>query len=272
MTVTAALAEWLQGKAKPRKNGTLPFLPGGHDLDLEILREFVTMALRPPKGWRVVGFDRAGRDDIDPCTVAVQDGREHRTFRFRKQGALYRNLRATAVSVSDGFLNVPHLSPGEVEDVWAALCTLGRVLTEYDERDDARKWIEQMVPATMPLNGHTLVPDGRHDALMALRAAGEFTRPDALALARPGEDQRFMQRPCRFLDSQTGYQYLRAGETAAFVRWVLGVEPLSAQTLTARLTEIGVVMKLFEDHKPPHPKLRLYQLSDELAATFGLPA
>jgi hypothetical protein len=99
---------------------------------------------------------------------------------------------------------------------------------------------------------------------MAIRAGGEFTRPDALTLLRPGGDEHYQQRPTRFIDSETGEQWLRAGEMAAFIRWVLGVEPLSGRTLRSRLGEVGVVGRRFEDYRPPHPKLNLYQLPEDL--------
>jgi hypothetical protein len=100
---------------------------------------------------------------------------------------------------------------------------------------------------------------------MAIRAAGEFTRPDALAMIRPSTDEHvYQQRPIRFVDAQTHEQWLRAGEIATYVRWVLGVEPLSHATLRSRLSEIGVIARPFEDYRPPHPKLTLYQLTESL--------
>jgi hypothetical protein len=151
-----------------------------------------------------------------------------------------------------------------------ALCKLGRVLTEHDELQQTREWIEAMLPVTLPLFGHTLVPDGRHAGLMALRAAGMFGKQDALSLVRGVTDHdHYQQRPVRFVDDQTGEQFVRAGETACYLRWVVGVEPLAHQTLRARLQEIGVVGKLFEAYQAPHPKAQLFQLSDELIEQVG---
>jgi hypothetical protein len=256
----------VQAKARPR--GTLPYLP---DRQPELLRQWLTRALRPIDGMTVQNFARAGRDPKDPATLTLSAGRDVQTYRITRQGDLTKALRTTLVSLSDGKLEVPHLTGGEVEDVWVALCQLGEVLTEWDERDEARKWVEQMLLATLPLMGHTLVPDGRHDALMAIKHAGEFTRGDALALIRPSNDnghsafpQSYQQRPCRFVDEQTGEQWLRAGEVACYVRWVVGIEPLAHATLRARLHEVGVIGKHFEDYRAPHPKLNLYQLPEEL--------
>ena len=257
---TADDLDRVQAKARPR--GKLPYLPD--EPELEALCDWLTLAFCPPEGWRVAGFERTGRDKSDPATLMVRNGRENRTYRFKQQGELMTRPRVTVAALSDGWLRMPHLTGSEVEDVWMALCQVAVVQTEWDERAETTKWLDQLIRASLPLSGHTLVPDGRHAGLMALKHAGEFTRTDALAMGRPGEIEGHQQRPVRFIDSETGEQWVRAGETAAYVRWVLGVEPLSATTLRARLYEIGVVGRLFEDYRPPHPKLHLYQLTDEL--------
>lgn len=257
-------------QAKPRPKGSIPYLPDTDDP--EVLRDWLTLAFRPPPGWTIHSFERTGRDRRDPATLLVINGRESKPYRFDRQADLVgTSLRSAVLAIADGKLRMPHLTGGEIEDVWAALCMLGQVLTEWDERDEARKWCEQMIVATMPLRGHTLAPDGRHAALMALKSAGEFTRPDALSLVRPGnaDEQRYQQRPARFVDETTGEQWLRAGEMATYLRWVLGVEPLSHKLLRSRLKEIGVVGRVFEDYRPPHPKLNLYQLTDELVEYTG---
>lgn len=253
---------------KPRPKGSLPYLPkNGKHGEVEPLRGWLTRTFRPvDEGWRFDAFDRAGRGKLDPCSITFSNGREHKTFRFKQQRDLMNAPRSVVLGISDGWLAMPHLTGSEIEDVWAALCTIGRVLTEHDEVQQTREWVEQMLPSTLPVNGHTLVPDGRHDALMAIRAAGEFTKSDALSMIRPsnGDAEHYQQRPSRFIDAQTGEQYLRSGETACYLRWVVGVEPLSHATLKARLHEIGVVTRPFEDYRPPHPKLQLCQLTDEL--------
>jgi hypothetical protein len=250
-------------KQKARPKGALPYLPDNGDVAL--LRGWLTRAFRPvTTGWQFHAFERAGRGKLDPCSITFACGRETRTFRFKQQRELISAPRPAVLGIADGWLAMPHLTAGEIEDIWAALCTLGRVLTEHDEVQQTREWIEQMLPATLPLQGHTLVPDGRHEALMAIKAAGEFAKQDALSMIRPSDDQRWQQRPSRFIDSQTGEQHLRAGETACYLRYVVGVEPLSHATLRGRLHEIGVVARLYEDWHGTHPKLTLFQLSDEL--------
>jgi hypothetical protein len=256
----------LQQKARPK--GVLPWLP--RERDPETLRVWITHALHCPPGWVIRAFERAGRDKTDPCSITLHNGRDGRVIRVPQQRDLEAKPRSTLLGLCDGWLAIPHLTNGEAEDLWAALITFGNVLTEHDDMQETREWVEQMLPVTLPLTGFSLTPDGRHDALMAIKHVGEFTKPDALSLVRPGdvEQTRYQQRPCRFIDKTTGEQWLRTGETAAFIRWVVGVEPLSHATLRARLHEIGVDGKLFEAWQPPHPKLQLYSLPDEL--TEGL--
>jgi hypothetical protein len=250
------------GKVRPR--GVLPRLPTGRDPDP--LQEWLTRAFRPPEGYRADVFERHGRQRTDPCTLTFRNGRDSLTFRFSQQSDLMgARMRATVLAAGDGELDMPHLTGSETEDVWAALCKLGKVLTEVDDRDETRKWMQQLLDATSPLRGHTLVPDGRHDALMAMRGLGEFTRPDALALARPSSSDAFiLRRPVRFVDEQTDEQWVRAGEAATFIRYVVGIEPLAHSTLQGRLQQIGVEARRFEDHRAPHPKNVLLRLTGEL--------
>lgn len=254
-------------QGKPRPKGSLPYLTD--DERPEFLRAWLTRAFRPPEGWRVEGFERLGPERDHPAILAVANGREAKRFRFKRQRDLRGTPRSEVAAVASGWLNMPHLTAGEVEDVWMALCALGQVLTEFDEVEQTREWFEAFLPATLPLIGHSLVPDSRHTALLAIRAAGQFRKGDALAILRPSEDQRFAQRPTRFVDSNTGEQWVRPGELATYLRFVVGVEPLPHSTLRSRLHEIGVVGKHFEDYRPPHPKLDLYQLTDELIETVG---
>ena len=96
---------------------------------------------------------------------------------------------------------------------------------------------------------------------MALYEAPQFTRPDAIALLKAGDDHAHLRHPLRFIDDETKEAWLRVGETAAFLRWFLGVEPLGYSDLYARMKEIGVVRKDFQDWQPPHPKARLFLLT-----------
>ena len=262
---TAADLDAAQGK--PRPKGTLPYLPG--DRRPEFLRAWLTRALKPPEGWTVQTFERFGREGREPAALHVANGREARAFRLKQQRDVTTKPRVTLVSASDGWLDVPHLTAGEIEDVWTALCRLGQVLSEFDEVDQTREWVETYLPVTLPLFGHSLVPDSRHDALMAIRAAGTFGKGDALAILRNDDDQRFAQRPTRFVDASTGEQFVRPGELAAYLRYTVGVEPLSHSTLRARLREIGVVGRRFEDYRGSHPKLNLYALTPGLIEGLG---
>ena len=244
---------------KPRPKGVLPHLPP----DPETLILWLTAAFRPPKGFEFERFDRSSVRKVDPVSVTFRNGRERRTFRFeRGQDLTGGALRSNVVGISAGFCDMPHLSAGEIEDVWVGLCKIARVMTEYDDRDEATKWMHQLIDEASPLNGKTLVPDGRHDGLMALRGQGEFVRRDAEQLVRGTEG--WQRRPVRFVDTQTGEQFTRAGETATFIWHVIGVRALTRPSLKARLAEIGVESLRFEAYKPPHPKLSLFKLNDEL--------
>jgi hypothetical protein len=250
---------------KPRPKGTLPYLPDGRDQDL--LRGWLTLAFRPDDGWSFDAFQRPTTERTDGCSIAFRNGRETVTYRFKRQGDLMgQSLRATVLSVSNGELDMPHLTGSEIEDVWAGMCKLGRVLTDYDERDETRKWVEQMLDATEALTGYTLVPDGRRDALLAIREHGEFKFLDAKALlsARRDDNPALLSYPIRFVDCQTGEQWLRMGETATYLRWVVGADPLSHGSLKGRLADIGVEARHFQDWHPPHPKAWLYRLTPEL--------
>jgi hypothetical protein len=265
---TEADIDAIQGKPRPR--GTLTYLPGGRDP--EALRTWLTLAFRPEEGWRFDVFERPTTEPSDGCSITFRNGREVVSYRFRHQSDLMGSkLRAMVLSVSDGELDMPHLTGSEIEDVWAAMCKLGHVLTEYDERDETRKWVEQVLTQSIPLTGHTLVPDGRWNALMAIKTHGEFTKPDALALlnAYRNEGNTWLSRPIRFIDCQTGEQWLRAGETATYLRYVVGAEPLSHTTLRGRLHEIGVEAVYFQDRRRPHPKAWLYRLTEELVEYLG---
>lgn len=245
---------------KPRPKGTLPYLTD--DLDIDGLRHWLGLAVRPPSGWRVHAFERAGRQKSDPCTLVITNGRDRDEFRFDTQQTLYTQPRVALHSLSDGRLRMPHLTGTEVEDFWAALTRLGHVLSEFDERSETRKWIDHLTEASIPLVGHSLIPDERHDALMAIRARGEFKRTDALALSRGEEINQ--RRPVRFIDGRTGDEFVRAGEALCYLRYVEGAEPLSGSTLRARFSEIGVEAELVEDYRPPHPKARLYRIPSDL--------
>ena len=96
---------------------------------------------------------------------------------------------------------------------------------------------------------------------MAMRNQGGFVRRDAEQLVR-GNDG-WQRRPVRFVDAETGEQFVRAGETATFVWHVIG-DADHPTRLKAWLAEIGVENRRVEDARPPHPKLSLFKLTDEL--------
>lgn len=251
-------AEARKNGGKPRTKGTLPKLPGA-----DLLPAWLTGAFHPPKGFVFERFDRSSVRKADPCSITFRNGRERRTIRFDRQSDLTgRGLRSAVLGVSAGWLQMPHLTDSEVEDVWAGLCILGRVMSETDDREETVKWMHQLLDETEALTGHTLVPDGRHDGLMAMRARGEFVRRDAEQLVRGGDG--WHRRPIRFVDKHTDEQFTRAGETATFLWHVVGVRELTRPGLRARLAEISVEAQRFEARQAPHPKLTMFRLTDDL--------
>lgn len=253
---------------KPRPKGKLPHLPDDESID--VLGGWLTLAFRPAPGYTLEMFERAGKLRTHPCSITFRNGRERRTFRFGAQLDLQgARLRPSVLALSDGWLRMPHLTDGEKDDVWAALCIFGRVMSDTDDRDETSKWIEHLLDASLPLRGYTLVPDGRHDGLMAMRGIGEFKAPDARQLASGSED--VLRRPVRFVDKHTEKQWVRAGETFTFVKWVEGDVRLDRGDLRARLSEIGVEAQHFEDRRPPHPKAMLYELTEGLVEYVEMP-
>ena len=244
------------GKARPK--GILPPLPRGRDLDL--IRDFLDRAFRPG----ATGDGTAST--ASTCSSAPADSAPTRarspsgpaatpspTAGPTQSQLIGPQLRANVLAITDGWCDMPHLTGSEQDDVWAGLVKLGKVVSEVDDRDEARKWVQNILDAASPLRGYTLVPDGRHDALMALRNHGEFKRPDAELFVRPSEENS-VRRPVRFVDDKTGEQFLRAGETITFVRYVAGERSLQGSTLRARLSEIGVQAVRFEHHLQPAPE------------------
>jgi hypothetical protein len=256
----ANAAERRGNRAKPRPRGSLPYLPD--ESDIEQLRDWLTLAFRPPVGWRVESFERAGTKRDQPCSLMVINGREHRKYRFRAQGDLMTRLRVTVASVSSGVLRMSHLTASEAEDVWSALCMLGRVLDEQDEPEQARDWMRQLLNVTRPLTGYSLTREMRHDALMKLKQLGEFGLLDALAIKRAPLEP-WSKHPVRLVDEETDEQWLRAGEAVTVLRHIIGVEPLAHGMLRARFAEIGVRWHRMEDRRPPHPKLTMYRVPEE---------
>jgi hypothetical protein len=249
---------------KPRPRGVLPYLPA----EVDLLPLWVTAAFRPPKGFEFEAFDRSSARRGDPCSITFRNGRERRTFRFERQADLHSPaLRASVAGVSAGWLDMPHLTGSEIEDVWVALCKVARVMSEWDDRDTAVKWMHQLIDETALLTGRTLAGDGRHDGLMAMRNQGEFVRRDAEQLVKGGDG--WQRRPVRFVDDQTSEQFVRAGETATFVWHTIGVRQLTRPGLAARLAEIGVENRRYEDRRPPHPKLSLFRLTEDLVEYAG---
>ena len=127
---------------KSRPRGVLSFLP----TDADLLPLWLTSAFRPAKGFEFEAFDRSSVRKADPCTIVFRNGRERRSFRFERQADLQTPaLRGVVAGISAGWLDMPHLTGSEIEDVWVGLCKVARLLSEYDDRETAMKWMQQLV-------------------------------------------------------------------------------------------------------------------------------
>jgi hypothetical protein len=246
------------GRARARPRGSLAYLPA--ELTIEALRDWLTRALRPPAGWHLDTFERFGDGRDEACALTFVDGGDRHRYRIRAQRDLSTRPRTILAEISNGVLRVPHLTPTEVEDVWVALCAFARKLDEPDELEQAADWLRLLLDACDVLDRYSLRPDERHDALMALKRRGEFTRLDALTVIH--DPSIWPQRPACLLDRLTGEYWVRAGEARTFLLYIVGVQPLTHTRLRSRWHEIGVDRQHFEDRRPPHPKANLYRVPD----------
>jgi hypothetical protein len=235
----------------------------GHGAVVEAFCDWLTKAVAPPPGWRVHAFVRAGRQRKDPATLILAKGGQLRHFRFAEQRDLSvpGSMRASVYAACDGFCRMPALGKPELEDVWAALCSLAQVLADQDDRDEAREWVEGCMAIAQSVNGITFEPSGRYDALQFLRRRPVFTRRAAFELGDPSVPPDKIVRPALVIDNAGPY-WLRALELATYVRHVVGVHT-SQSTLDARVAEVGVGREHFEVRRgKEHPELVLYRLSE----------
>jgi hypothetical protein len=250
----------------PATKRVLPPLPG-HGATLGELRDWLTEALAPAPGYRVIEFERAGRHRADPCKLTLDaPGGGRVSFRWNEQRELWSagSIRATFYAQCDGQLRVPALSKGELEDIWAALCSLAQVLVDQDERDETCEWVAGFIAAAETENGITFTPAGRADAVAALCCRKQFTRRAALELSDPTIDPRIPARPVVVIDTVDSSRWVRAGELATYVRHVIGATPLAQGTLDARIGEIGGRREFIEIRRGGwHPKVVLYRFPED---------
>jgi hypothetical protein len=247
-----------------RAKGSIPLLTDNILNDLEWLRDWLTAVLRPPEGWRVLEFVHGEHNDM-PCTLTIANGTREVKYRWRSQRDLTSSgakLRTAVASIAGGQLRPPHLKPEELGDLWQALCTLQPALAAEDELEQARDWLFRLLDVTHTLEGYTLRKGGaeQRDALLALRQRGEFSYLDAVQI-RKNPEAPWPVRPTALIDSATGEIWLRARESATFLRAILDVR-IRQSTLTYRWEEIGVEYQFFESRQrrpgDPHPKAHMY--------------
>ena len=132
-----------------RKLADLP----GHGTTAERRPCVADPGAQPAAGLEGEGFERAGRQRRDPATLRLRNAEGGQVaYRFTEQRELATagSLRAAVYAACDGVCRVPSLTKPELEDVWAALCMLGEVLANQDDRDEAREWVEGHVRSPTP--------------------------------------------------------------------------------------------------------------------------
>jgi hypothetical protein len=241
-------------KLKARKGGKIPPLTDEILDNVEFLREWVNAALHPRPGWRVVDFEY-DQDPGTPCALVLKNGTDSERYRFARQGDLLSPSRfGVAInSVTSRWLRPPYLSGPELYDLHGALCALGTKMQNPDELEQAREWMVALLDAARLLQGHTMSGSAeRHDALLELKRWGQFTYLHARAvLARP--DDPWPKQPVCLADRVTGDLWLRAGESATYVRNILNVQ-IRNQVLTRRWEEVGVGNE-YVDNRRATPRL-----------------
>lgn len=234
--------------------------------DADSWRGWLTDALCPAEGDLIHGWERAGRNLTDPATLIVLHANGATTgYRFAEQRDLATptRLRSAVFAETGGELRVPAgLTKGELEDIWAALCALGKVLVDRDDRDEAREWVEALLERSDAINGITLEdPRGTYDAIVFLNARPRFDRLAAQMMLDPNLSPNRVIKPALIYDSM-GPRWIRVGELQAYVRHVIGIH---GGSLTARMAEIGVERKTFEQRRGAHhPKVRVYRVPEGL--------
>jgi hypothetical protein len=242
-------------KLKPRKGGKIPPL-GDDTLDNpERLREWLGVVLRPRPGWQVVDFDYGAEVDT-PCTITVRNGADQERYRFRSQ----RDFNSTSgfqlavTTITDCQLRPPKMSANELLDVHQALCRLGTRMSAQDELEQAREWMVALLDAARPLLGHSMVNVAdRRDALLKLKALGQFTWLDALAIQKHPEDL-WPRKPTCLIDQSSRDMWLRAGEAATYVRHILNVR-IRNGLLTRRWGEVSIGYEHFDERRS-QPRLK----------------
>jgi hypothetical protein len=256
----------------PRVERRLKKLPRP-DEPLSAVRDWLTKALAPAAGFRVEDFLRHGRQRTDGCElVLLGPGGQRRYFEVGEQRLLSTagTVRATVVAATDALCRPGSLTKAEQEDIWVALVTLATVTANQDLKDEARDWLEQAEAAAERIEGHTLEPPGRLDALQKLVDRRYFNRLRALEYSDPLADPATKPRPALLVDKNTGERWMRVGEVACFLRHVLGTPSMTQPTIDGRLAAFYVDRKDFSAKGAAgYAKASLYRLPDEPQAGGG---
>ena len=247
-----------------------PRMPG-HDADLGEIRSYLTQAAVLPNGWVVESVERHGRYGTDPMTVTIRTPGEAPNIRVRfrnqRDASKPAALRGAFMEATGGACRMRYPKTPEASDFHGMLCALATVADDSTVADETQAWVIEYVERADPVTGHTLRPEGRYDALQALRGRRQFTKVEALRWIN--EDLPPGARWALFADAETEEQWIRVGEFATYIRHVVGVGRLGQHTLDALITEIGGERERWEadrrDRGFDHPQLLLYRVPSDLA-------
>ena len=242
-------------QGKPRPKGTLPHLTA--DRRPEFLKSWLTRALRPPEGWHVETFDRYGREARDPACCSSRTGASTPATDSgnRKTSHEPRAWRSSRRPMA-GSTSPPNPGRGRrrVDGALSARLGLVRIRRSRASGRMARMFLPVAAASRLQLDTRPPIRRAHGDT-----QAGTFGKGDALSHLAPERRPTLCATPDAVRrSSKRASNGCAPASLPRSCRWVLGVEPLAHSTLRARLREIGVVARRFEDWGGCHPKLGLY--------------
>ena len=230
-----------------RPKGSIPKLTDEILDDPEWLRDWLTVALRPRQGWRVLDFSHGDDEDVS-CKLELSNGQDRAKYHWRTLRDLSASPERLDRSISakaSGQLRPPQLTKPEHGDLIRALCTLRPAVVGQSVPDKAKDWLFKVLDAARPLEGHTLTDTpGQKDALAALRRINEFSPLDADAVRRRPEDS-WPRQPICLIDRVTGALGLRPLEALTILRHIHQIKMRQA-VLTFHWNEIGIEYRHFD--------------------------
>lgn len=243
-----------------RKGGTIPYLPG-RDAPFSVLRQWVSNAIGLPPTVKVDTVTRFGRDEDDALVLTLSNDT---VIRCNRQKRLHSppSFRAWLASESDGLCRTTHLKPGEVLDIYVALCALATAAVEQDEMSELRERLQSFVAMCEVMHG-SLTPEYRYNTLRRLQKRDEYDR----SAATEGKKGRTTVRPVLVADHEWKTYLVRHSEFITQLR-VVHMQVVPDTWLKGRMAELGCEYHALQAHGPGrrgHASMTFYQLAPEMA-------